>query len=363
MNTRFSNRRGFTLVELLVVIAIIGVLVSLLLPAVQFARESARRMSCGNNLRQVGIALHMYHDTHKTFPPALLGSGRGPATQTPPIYLLNTTGWVLMLNQLDQGGPAAQYKYNWCSSVSNPAVLAVNPGTTITDNPATNPNQLIYSKRMEILTCPSDTYPAPIITSGAGNPSDYYSRNGVARSNYLFAAGNYTDYDGRYSDIVSIHKGMFGNDGAGGLQDCTDGSSNTIAVGEAKNSHGGQLAPQFGPYWGAGVHTCCHAYTPYNVGVTILTGSNGRPNRVVTYGQQLGAINFDYNNNATNQQYAWGYGSYHPGGAQFVMCDGAVKFISENIPYDGGGPTNPNGGIFMWLNRPADNLARSLAGQ
>jgi len=253
MNTRFSNRRGFTLVELLVVIAIIGVLVSLLLPAVQFARESARRMSCGNNLRQVGLALHNYHDTHKIFPPALIGSGRiNPAdvrNQNPTTYLLNTTGWVLMLSQLDQGGPAAQYKYNMCSSVSNPNGLPPNPGTTITDNPAQNPNQLIYSKRMEILTCPSDTYPAPIITSNPGVTTDYYSRNGVARSNYLFSSGQYTDYDPRYSTIVSIHKGMFGNDGSGGLQDCTDGSSNTIAVGEAKNSHGGQTSSSYGPSW------------------------------------------------------------------------------------------------------------------
>jgi len=361
MNTRFSNRRGFTLVELLVVIAIIGVLVALLLPAVQFARESARRMSCGNNLKQVGIALHTYHDTHKVFPPAIIGCGRmAPAGLTPPAYLLNTTGWVLMLNQLDQQPLSAQYNFNYCSSVSNPYGLAVNPGTTITDQYPTNPNSLIYGKRMEILTCPSDTYPAPIITSGANNPGDYYSRNGVARSNYLFATGYYTDYNTRYSLIVSIDKGMFGNDGAGGLQDCTDGSSNTIAVGEAKNSHGGQVSSSFGPYWGAGVHTCCHGYTPRNLNPTTLTGSNGRPNRVVTVGQQLGAINFDYSNNGTNQQYAWGFGSYHPGGAQFVMCDGAVKFISQSVAYDGGGPSNPNGGVFMWLNRPADNLARSL---
>jgi len=364
MNTRFSNRRAFTLVELLVVIAIIGVLVALLLPAVQFARESARRMSCGNNLKQVGIALHTYYDTHKIFPPALIGSGRAsPAdtrNQNPTLYLMNTTGWVLMLNQLDQQPLSAQYNFNLCSSVSNPNGLPPNPGTTITDQVPTNNNALIYGKRMEILTCPSDTYPAPIITSNPNNQGDYYSRNGVARSNYLFCSGQYTDYDPRYQQIVSIHKGMFGNDGSGGLQDCTDGTSNTIAVGEAKNSHGGQSSSSFGPYWGAGVHTCCHGRVYADPSVVTLSGSNGRPTRVCTNGQRYGAINFDNNNNGTNQQYAWQYGSYHPGGAQFVMCDGAVKFIGQSINYDGGTST---GGIFVWLARPADNLARSLADQ
>ena len=364
MNTRFPNRRAFTLVELLVVIAIIGVLVALLLPAVQFARESARRMSCGNNLKQVGIALHTYYDTHKIFPPALLGSGRwNNTTATPPHVVSNTTGWVLMLNQLDQQPLSAQYNFGYPSSVSDPYGLPFINGNNSDQTPAqggTNPNGLIYSKRMEILTCPSDTYPAPIVTSNPNNSGDFYSRNAVARSNYLFCAGQYTDYDNRYANIVSIHKGMFGNDGAGGLQDCTDGTSNTIAVGEAKNSHGGQTSSSFGPYWGAGVHTCCHGRVYADLTVVTLTGSNGRQTRVCTNGQRYGAINFENNNDGTRRQYAWQYGSYHPGGAQFVMCDGAVKMINDNISYDGG---IANGGIFVWLARPADNLARSLADQ
>ncbi|MBC7852594.1 MAG: DUF1559 domain-containing protein [Pirellulaceae bacterium] len=360
MSTRFPKRRAFTLVELLVVIAIIGVLVALLLPAVQFAREASRRMSCSNNLKQMGIALHTYSDTHKTFPPALLGSGRwnsAGTTQTPHV-VMNTTGWVMLMPFLEGGtltGNANVYNFGMPSSLSNPYGKPFINGVA-TDVAPANPNNNLYSKRMEIQTCQSDTYPAAILNRLPGQASDFYTANNVARSNYLFNTGHYTDYDARYLDqgggAYQLYQGVFGNDGSCGMSGMTDGSSNVILVGEAKsgsrNSAGGTNL--FGPYWGAGVHTCCHGRVVYDPAIITLPGTNGRPTKVITGGQRW-APNFDYDNNGTGKQYAWQFGSYHPGTTQFVFGDGSVKAISDNVNYDG---------IFQWLTRPADNQARVL---
>jgi prepilin-type N-terminal cleavage/methylation domain-containing protein len=359
MRIRSSRKRAFTLVELLVVIAIIGILVALLLPAVQFAREAARRMQCGNNLKQIGVALHTYHDSHKIFPPALIGSGRWnvadpnlPATN-PPHRVANTTGWVLLLPFLEQEPLWNKYVFDAPSSVSNPNNKPYLNGINTSDwiHPQTgNSNKEVYTKRLEIMTCPSDSMPAPIArypvseTDSVPNTPAFYELNDVARSNYLFSTGHYTDYDNRWQTHAIQHRGLFGNDGAGTLADCVDGTSNTIMVGESKQGHRGKTYRKYGPYWGAGVHTCCHGRSPVIATIVTITGAAGT--RTVTQGAQYGAPNFNNVMNAFKQQYAWQFGAYHPGGTQFVLADGAVKTIPDSVDYEG---------VFVSINRPADS--------
>ncbi len=327
--SRCSNRvgRGFTLVELLVVIAIIGILIALLLPAVQAAREAARRSQCMNNLKQMGLALQNYHDLFRVFPPAKLGGGsmsyQYPAGSNGTNVVLNTTGFVLMLAQLEQQPLYQLYNFNYPSSIND-----WNSGGKPLAAGATNStvNQPIYSKQLPVFTCPSDAVPGALVTSSPNNSGAAYELNNAAQSNYLFASGGTTDYDAPWDTLRgSIDLGPFGNDGAAKLADVKDGASNTIAIGESKQGLAGKTYAYYGPYWGSGAHTCCHGYTPRNA---------------PSFG-----INYDYNLDHSYRQYAWGFGSYHPAGAQFVFCDGSARMLSDSIDYIN---------VFQWLNRVGD---------
>ncbi len=310
-----SRRSAFTLIELLVVIAIIAILIALLLPAVQQAREAARRSQCRNNLKQMGLALHNYHDTHNIFPPALIGSGR--YTSVP--FVLNTTGFVLILPFLEQTTLYNIYNFSLPASISNPNGRPLAGGVT-----TSNANRPVYSQKLATYLCPSEYHTDIVVTASANVASDFYERNQCARSNYLFASGDVTDYSGPWGTIATTVKGAFGNDGAARSRDIIDGMSNTILAGESRMMH---TSTAYGPYWGCGTHTCCHGYTPN-----------------ATYN-----VNYPYGNCADNAarkcQYAWGFGSHHTGGAHFLLGDGAVRFISDSVHFLD---------VFQPLNRIAD---------
>jgi prepilin-type N-terminal cleavage/methylation domain-containing protein len=354
---KMVRRRAFTLVELLVVIAIIGILIALLLPAVQAAREAARRSQCNNNLKQIGLALQNYHDLMKVFPPAILGCGRMnggsafPASFTGPnpYPVYNTTGFVMMLPQLELNPMYVQYNFNAPSSLSSPYNYPIANGYTTSAT-----SKLVYGKPTPVFTCPSDSSPADVAVFAPMATSNFYeAANGVARSNYLFNTGVYTDYALPYPWYVSQggnvnnNMGVFGIDGAATLAQVRDGSSLTIAVGESKQGSKGKISVDFGPYWGAGLHTAVHGQTRYAPGAIATYKS---PNGVYSWTGPTdyfySQINFDESlGQHLGQQYAWQWGSYHPGGALFVFCDGSTHFINEDIDYYG---------AFVWMTRPDD---------
>jgi len=362
---RLRSRRGFTLIELLVVIAIIAILIGLLLPAVQKVRAAAARMSCQNNLKQMGLALHNFADSKGgRFPAAMINSGRagsgtittqysnyrgpecdlrtpyGAGTDNTTYRVFNHTGFTALLPYIEQNALFQQYNYANVASTSKGDTYAYTFGP----DPTGNPNRTIVSTPIKTYTCPGDTVPAQVVTASAAGT--FYERltPGVARSNYLFNTGYYTDYDRDWDQSAVWARGPFGNNGAANINNIKDGTSNTIAVGEATQTN---HSTSYGPYWGSGTHTGVHGrilqYTP---GLVTQSGGVGPtscagPSCGIAYCIAYCGINAP---NATmvsatppasngTFQYAWQFSSNHTGGANFVFCDGSVRFLRDAIDY------------------------------
>ena len=309
---RSPRRRAFTLVELLVVIAIIGILIALLLPAVQAAREAARRSQCTNNLKQIGLALQNYHDTYNRIP-ALRGGTAG----TNPWNNGNNgqlSAWIGLLPFMEQGplwekiskgdstyppfGPAA-----WSASFAP------------------------FRQQVPALLCPSDP---------AGTNRDPNSTQG--RTNYMFSVGD-TMNDNAYGET----RGVFAGQRWRRFADITDGLSNTIALAERAISNGDNKilgGTTYGTASGMDTNpTLCLATRGtnglYASGITVSYGTgrywgDGRPNwcGVTT------VLPPNSPSCRSNEDYHWGIwsaSSYHPGGANGLMTDGSVHFFSETI--------------------------------
>jgi len=324
MKTRAVRRRAFTLVELLVVIAIIGILVALLLPAVQAAREAARRMSCSNNMKQLALACHNYHDTFQTFPPAKLANGQLSNNTALATDVKNTTGWALLLPFYEQQPAHDQYDFNVCSSsAKRPAITAPVRGND-------QINHAVYSARYSVLECPSHP-DAGESRSNMPGTEDLYSMRDAKRTSYFFSTGQYNDDNSVYPNLSARRLrglGAFGSDGAAKLDDVSDGTSNSLMLGESAGGRAKANA-NWGPWGLTGTRTCCH-------GVVNANANTAVPGTPLTYTAAHARdyhINSAYNNDPQGRQFAWTFGSYHPGGAQFSLCDGSTRFIAETVDY------------------------------
>ena len=305
MYLRHERRRGFTLIELLVVIAIIAVLVALLLPAVQQAREAARRTQCKNNLKQLGIAAHNYHETHGSLP---LNSGNSLYGYSAHAQLLPFHEQANLHRLIDFSLPA-QTGLPWAPRM-NPLIRAV------------------ASTPLGVLRCPSE----------AGDPY-YIDRNGDrwAGSNYLLNGGSGANFNycSRQND------GLFWRGSRTSFRDITDGTSNTVLFAEVlfgmRGASTGTLTdPQRqmkqvsgGPPCGIPADTMlgmgASRYEGTRSGAWIL--STGYHSLVHAY---FGP-NSRYPDMAHHGEIVSGPRSLHTGGAQVALCDGSVRFVSENV--------------------------------
>jgi prepilin-type N-terminal cleavage/methylation domain-containing protein/prepilin-type processing-associated H-X9-DG protein len=311
--SRPRQSRGFTLIELLVVIAIIAVLIALLLPAVQQAREAARRSQCKNNLKQVGLALHNYHDTFMVFPYGTANTSSNIGDAPPaPAPLLNHTGWPLLLPYMDQAPLYNQFNFNWAMGTFSNSGAAVMGGS----DPAVNTNLNLSKTILNVLLCPSDsgprTYPQVHPKYGCGVADSALSSYGFNVADNLGNGGILWSV----LPVIGVPRTMFGVNSNCSMRDITDGTSNTVAVVETTlDVADGKLSP-----W------ACSAHTGQGIA---LGSSNGVNNWACCSWDSppFPASKYKIGRNGT-----WGSpGSTHTGGLQILMGDGSVRFLSENI--------------------------------
>ena len=363
-----ARRVGFTLVELLVVIAIIGVLVGLLLPAVQSAREAARRMSCSNNFKQIGLGLHNYHDNFKRFPQQMGGTQVQPMASGQDWYEPTdqanqlTLGWLVGLTPyVEQQALWEQIKNPNSLNLADPNTLRNPPwppmGPTITDEDndfgsGVNTRNTAYAPWMtEVQTfrCPSDP--------GVGLPA-------MGRTNYAASIGDGTDYlaDGKYTRNLNISgfraerirasgRGFFVTREFMRFRDVLDGTSNTIAAGEITTDLGdrdirtrpqarfarfsdirdtptlcaGDVDPTRPTFWAPTITNLSAANQGRGFRWASGTATYSSFTTIRPPNTEVCVTFFDTGQGMLSAS------SRHPGGVHILMADGAVRFITDSI--------------------------------
>ena len=292
-STTPGRTAGFTLIELLVVIAIIAVLIGLLLPAVQKVREAANRMKCTSNLKNVGLALHSFHDTRGKFPPARINaSATNPVTLEGAVYRTQHAWTPFVLPFLEQENLARQYKWNleW-------------------DDP--DPQQRgVIATHLKILQCPSAKADRTAPGNG-GACSDYAPITGVAAA--LATVANAIDRVGDYGGVMRANE-MWR------FADISDGTSNTVMIVEDAGRNelwqaGRNVAPT-----GAGGGPWAAEGNPFVMRAAQRDGTRNTPNPPAWTGTCA--------MNCTNDNEVY---AFHAGGSNALFGDGAVRFLRADI--------------------------------
>jgi prepilin-type N-terminal cleavage/methylation domain-containing protein len=297
-----AGRKAFTLVELLVVIAIIGILVALLLPAVQAAREAARRTQCANNSKQIGIGLHNYHDTFKIFPTGVLrrAGGTGDFPNDGNLAGLGLNWAALILPFIEQGN--LYDKINFTADWQDTS------------------NAFIYGSTIPGYICPSDPGSNQLFNNAWGRGNYGANLGRQANNRWVYQSGNWGNGN------TSL-KGVMGFQGSATMAALTDGTSNTVAVWEIRS---GLVSTDPRGTWGVGRHGSSL------VGGCDEVGDCHGINDKTTNGEDIkncdpNALRMPCHANGDGQSAPR---SLHPGGVHALLGDASTRFVSQTINFN-----------------------------